>query len=98
MKKRSRYKDIPVVPVDLHKITTSMKKDGTAEDASTFNYQNVKLDKSLKKSQPSEIISETIPGNNTDKEKNEDFLDPNLTLRSPIAHPGNTPCTGILLR
>ena len=65
-----------------------MKKDGTAEDASTFNYQNVKLDKSLKKSQPSEIISETILGNNTDKEKNENFLDPNLTLHSPIAHPG----------
>ena len=65
-----------------------MKKDGTTEDASTFNYQNVKLDKSLKKSQPSEIISETILGNNTDKEKNENFLDPNLTLHSPIAHPG----------
>ena len=76
-----------------------MKKDGTAEDASTFNYQNVKLDKNLKKSQPSEIISETILGNNTDKEKNEDFLDPNLTLRSPIGPPSraSTPqesCSG----
>ena len=85
VKKRSRYKDIAAV--NLHKITTSMIKDDTTEDASTFNYQNVKLDKSLKKSQPSEKKSETIPGNNTDKEKNEDFLDPNLTLRSPIGPP-----------